>query len=238
MENKVETQEKNFLILNLLKRNWLLMAMITVLITLCFVAYSIVFTKPVYTASRSFILRTELVTGGTEMANGSLAVDVLLPQIEDNFTSQKYNEMANEEYQKDKYVKYDDSTISRSAVGFIYKEGSLIARLSYTDANAKVAVEKLKAVFNTAKSFFTERENDQAYTIELVPTDNSEYDYSRFVVTEKSSMKKFIIFGIIAGLAVSFVIVLIKNSLDNTVKDKRELEDITGTNVLAMINKK
>ena len=238
MENKVETQEKNFLILNLIKRNWLLMAMITVLITLCFVAYSIVFTKPVYTASRSFILRTELVTGGTEMANGSLAVDVLLPQIEDNFTSQKYNEMANEEYQKDKYVKYDDSTISRSAVAFIYKEGSLIARLSYTDANAKVAVEKLKAVFNTAKSFFTEGENDQAYTIELVPTDNSEYDYSRFVVTEKSSMKKFIIFGIIAGLAVSFVIVLIKNSLDNTVKDKHELEDITGTNVLAMINKK
>ncbi|MBO7149519.1 MAG: hypothetical protein J6V71_01350 [Clostridia bacterium] len=236
MENKVENHEKNFLILKLLKRNWLLMAIITILITLCFIAYNIAFTKPVYTASRSFILRTELV-GGTEMANGALAVDVLLPQIEDNFTSQKYNQMANEEYQKSEYVKHNDSTISRNAITFIYNEGSLIARLAYTDADAKVAVEKLKAVFNTANAFFADGENSQAYTIRLIPTDNSEYDYSRFVVTENSSTSKYIILGIIAGLAISFIVVIIKNSLDNTVKDKHELEELTDLNVLAIIDK-
>ncbi len=237
MENKVENHEKNFLILKLLKRNWLLMAIITILITLCFIAYNLAFTKPVYTASRSFILRTELV-GGSEMANGALAVDVLLPQIEDNFTSQKYNQMANEEYQKSEYVKYNDSTISRNAITFIYSEGSLIARLAYTDADAKVAVEKLKAVFNTANTFFADGENIQAYTIRLIPTDNSEYDYSRFVVTEDSSTTKFIVLGLIAGLAISFIVVVIKNALDNTVKDKHELEELTETNVLAIIEKK
>ena len=233
MENNVEIQEKKFPLLKILKRNWLLMAMITVLITLLFVAYSLVFTKPVYTASRSFVLRTELVAGGTEMENGSLAVDVLLPQIEDNFTSQKYNEMANKEYEKAQYVKYDNTTISRSAITFIYKEGSLIARLTYTDANPKVAVEKLKAVFNTANSFF----EAEAYTITLISTDNSEFDDSRFVVTKSNNLNKFIIFGILAGVALSFVIVLIKNALDTTVKDRQELEELTGTNILATINK-
>ena len=237
MENKVENHEKNFPLLKLLKRNWLLMAIITILITLCFVAYNLAFTKPVYTASRSFILRTELVSGGTEMANGALAVDVLLPQIEDNFTSQKYNQMANEEYEKAQYVKYDDSTISRSAISFIYTEGSLIAKLSYTDADARVAIEKLKAVFNTANIYFADGENNQAYTIKLIPTDNSEYDYTRFVVTENSNTSKFVILGIIAGLAISFIVVIIKNSLDNTVKDKHELEELTNTNVLAIIDK-
>ncbi len=233
MENNVQMHEKKFPLLKLLKRNWLLMAMITVLITLLFVSYSLFLTKPVYTASRSFILRTELVTGGTEMENGALAVDVLLPQIEDNFTSQKYNEMANEEYKKDKYVKYNDTTISRSAITFIYKEGSLIARLTYTDANPKVAVEKLKAVFNTANTFF----EAEAYTITLISTDNTELDDSRFVITESSNLKKFIIIGIIAGLALSFVVVLIKHALDTTVKDRQELEELTGTNVIAVIEK-
>lgn len=239
MENNIQTQENNFLILKLLKRNWLLMAMITVLLTLCFVAYSIVFTKPTYTASRSFILRTELITGGTDMANGALAVDVLMPQMSGYFDSQKYNQMANEEYKKEKYVKYNHSAISKSAISFNYTEGSLIAKLSYTDADAKVAVEKLKAVFDTANLFFSEGENNQeAFTIELIPTDNSQYDDSRFVITESSSLKKFIVLGILAGLAISFVIVLIKNSLDTTVKDRQELEELTGTNVLATIEKK
>ena len=233
MENNVQVQEKKFPLLKLLKRNWLLIAMITVLVTLLFASYSLFLTKPVYTASRSFILRTELVTGGTEMENGALAVDVLLPQIEDNFTSQKYNEMANEEYKKDKYVKYNDTAISRSAITFIYKEGSLIARLTYTDSNPKVAVEKLKAVFNTANTFF----EAEAYTITLISTDNTELDDSRFVITESSNLKKFIIIGIIAGLALSFVVVLIKNALDTTVKDRQELEELTGTNVIATINK-
>ncbi len=244
MGNSIETQQKDFLILKLIKRNWLLIAMITVLMTLCFSAYSIAFTKPTYTASRSFILRTELI-GGTEMDHAALAVDVLLPQIGDNFTSQKYNEMANEEYENakdsegnDKYVKYNKTTISRSAIGFHYEEGSLIAKLSYNDADAKVAVEKLKAVFDTANIFFAEGEKGQeAFTIQLIPTDNSEYEDSRFVITENSSLKKFIIFGILAGLVVSFVIVLIKNSLDTTVNDRQELEEITGINVLATIEK-
>ncbi len=237
MENNIEVQEKNFLILKLLKRNWLLITMLTILVTLCFASYSLFLTKPVYKASRSFVLRTELLTGGTEMANGALAVDVLLPQIEDNFTSQKYNEMANEQYKKEKYVKYDNTTISRSAISFEYNEGSLIAKLSYTDANAKVAVEKLKAVFDTANLFFDESESDQAYKITLISTDNSEYDDSRFVITENSSLRKYVVFGILAGLLLSFVIVLIKNSLDTTIKDRQELEEITGTDILAMIEK-
>ncbi len=232
MENKKETQVKSFPLLKILKKNWLLMAMITVLITLCFVSYSLLFTKPVYTATRSFILRTELI-GGTNMENGALAADVLLPQIEDNFTSKKYNDMANEEYQKSDYVKYDNSVISRGAISFEYSQGSLIAKLSYTDANPKVAVEKLKAVFNTAGRFF----DQEAFTIELVPTDNSEIDDSRFVITENSSLKKFIIIGVLAGVVVSFAIVLIKNALDITVRDRQELEEITGTNILATIDK-
>ena len=237
MANNVENQEKSFLILKLLRRNWLLIVLITILTTLLFASYSLFLTKPTYTASRSFIVRTELVTGGSEMENGSLAVDVLLPQIEDNFTSPKYNEMANEQYKDAKYVKYNDTTISRGAVSFIYKEGSLIARLTYTDVDPRVAVEKLKAVFDTAELFFAESATNQAYTIKLIETDNSQYDDSRFVITENSSLRKFIVFGVIAGLAISFVIVLIMNALDTTVKDRYELEEITGTNVLATIDK-
>ena len=245
MENNIQTQENNFLVLKLLRRNWLLIAMVTVLITLCFASYSIFLTKPVYKASCSFILRTELVSDATEMANGALAVDILLPQLEDNFTSQKYNEMANEQYKNakdkygnDKYVKYNDTLISSGAINFEYKDGSLIAKLSYTDAHAKVAVEKLKAVFDTANIFFAESENNQeAFTIQLIATDNSEYDNSRFVITENSSLRKFVIGGLLVGLVFSFVIVLIKNSLDTTIKDRQELEDITGTDILATIEK-
>ena len=243
MENNFETQEKNFLILKLLRKNWLLITLLTVLITMCFASYSIFLTKPVYTASRSFILRTELVSGGTGMANGALAVDVLMPQMSEYFNSQKYNEMANEEYKSDKYVKYNGTSISRGAVSFSYSEGSLIAKLSYTDVNANVAIEKLKAIFDTADKFFDDIENykgeniDTAYTIDLIPTDNAQYDNSRFVIKESSSLRKFIMIGIAAGLAFSVVIVLIKNSLDTTVKDRRELEEITGTDILATIEK-
>ena len=236
MENNTN-QKKGTPFLSLVKNNLLLMVLIIVLIGLIGTLFGVLYAKPVSTASRSAILRTELssesTSANTETNNASLAFLVIV-QLEYHFTSADYIEIANEQYLASNSGAED--RISAGNIVFDFKEDSLIFTLSYKDTNKEGAIKKLKAVFDASEEYF--KTHSTPYNIKLIPTDNAGTDDSRFSVTETNGLSTYITMGFVAGIALSILVVLIKGALDNTVHDKEELEEITESNMLACIEKR
>ena len=91
-------------------------------------------------------------------------------------------------------------------------------------------------MFDASEDYF--KSHSTPYNIKLIPTDNAGTDDGRFIISENNGLSSYILIGVIAGVVLSVVVVLIKGAFDNTVHDKDELEDITGSNMLACIEKR
>ena len=175
MENNVQNQ-KGFPFFRLLKANALLIVLITVLITMLSVLYNVLYVKPVYTVSRSVILRTEL-DNADESTNGALA-ELVIVQMEQHFTSSDYINRANAKFkEQNPDIK---SSINGGSISIIYNEESLIFKIAYSDLDRDLAAKKLIAIYDVNKEYF---EEEFDFTIELIPTDNSVGDNSRFLVS-------------------------------------------------------
>ena len=230
MENNANNQ-KSFPFFRLLKANVLLIVLITALITLLSVLYNFLFVKPIYTVSRSVILRTELVGTTDESTNAALA-ELVIVQMEHHFTSSDYVSKANAKFkEQNPDVK---SSINGGSISIIYNEESLIFKIAYSDLDKDLAAKKLIAIYDVNSEYF---EEEFDFTVELIPTDNSVNDNSRFLVSVSNSTMKYILLGLGLGIVTSIAVVLIKNALDNTVKDTAELEELTGVSVIAAIHK-
>ncbi len=234
MENNYH-QKKSISFFRLIKNNLLLMSLIIVLVSLIGTLFGVLFAKPVCKASRSVILRTELSSSSAdaETNNASLAF-LVIGQLEYHFTSADYIEIANKKYLEIN-SEAKDSVLAGNIV-IEYKPDSLIFTLSYLDANKEVAINKLKAVYNASEEYF--ETHSTPYNIKLIPTDNAGTDDGRFAISVSNNLKMYILIGVLAGVVLSIVIVLIKSALDNTVHDKDELEGITGSDMLAYIEKR
>jgi len=233
MENN-NYNAKSFSFFKLIKANLLLLILITILFGLIGTFLGVMYAKPVYKASRSVILRTEIFSNtNEETTNVSLAF-LIIGQLEYHFTSADYIELANEEYLKNPEAK---GVISSGNIIIEYKENSFIFTLSYQDLDKETAISKLKAVFNAAETYF-ENVNINAQKIALIPTDNADADDSRFAVSVSDNMAMYIILGTLAGIVLAIMIILIKNAFDNTVHDREELEELTNSNLLACIEKR
>ncbi len=234
MENNVQSK-KNISFFKLVKANLLLIILTTLLVSLLGALLGVLYIKPEYKVSRSAILRTELESSSLEAEtnNASLAF-LVIGQLEYYFTAADYIDLANHKYEE-KNGKSEDKIIA-SNIDVEYKEDSLIFTISYKDSNKAIATKKLKAVFEASVDYFSDHATP--YNIKLIPTDNAETDSSRFAVSENHGITECVVIGLLAGIIIAFAVVLIKTSLDNTVHDKDELEEITGVSMLACISKR
>ncbi len=234
MENNKMEKEKSLPFLQIMRKNALLICMITILITLLGVLYGILYVKPVYTVKRSVILRTELTDTTSEATNASLA-SLYLVQMPQHFTSTKFIELANEEYALIN-PDWKKDPIKSSEIVINYNSESLIFSIGYIGLNKDKTIDKLNAVCKVAtdeNGFFNQLSD---FKITLIPTDNSTYDLSKLDISVNNGLSKCVIFGFLIGLIVGVAVAFIRHSLDNTIQDKDELEELTGAGVLAYIS--
>ncbi len=110
--------------------------------------------------------------------------------------------------------------------------------VSYTDANRLDAVEKVFILVLAYKhelywnNDLGSKGVEQYFTGLAVNIDSLGIDG----VVSSVSKTKITIIAFAIGVALAFLVVYIRNMLDNTIKDKDELERITGAEVLASIN--
>lgn len=225
--NVVEnTQTTNTItIFNLLKKNILLIIIITLLCGAFSAVYSAVKVKPVYTATRSVMLRTSVkVDEITPTVQGSVTLaKMYLHQVEKTMHSPNIISRANEIYNK------EGDKLSSNSVSVSYGTDSLIFKISYKASSEQQAKEKLTALITAV----SERLHDiiEADNVALI---NVQKEATTSV---SSSFRRNIVLGVAIGVILSIGIVLLMHTLDNTIKNKSEFEYITGVSVIALIDK-
>ena len=198
-----------------------------ILVTLSFallgLAYGLLFVKTEYTVTTSLILKLEAddVTAGENRNNASLT-QLYFPPIKQVIFSPEVINKTNETLPKDKQV-------NASSLGMVYGEKSMIFTMSYTDYDVSVAKEKLATIIETSKEFVSKKNIILAESAEIVELQDG-YDES-----SHSGLATTIVIvgaiGLVVGVGLAFLIYF----LDNTAKDKEEIEELTGTTVIANI---
>ncbi len=218
----------------ILLKNLLLIILITVLVTALGTVYAMLKVKPSYTRTGNAILRVSLEPEDKITDDENIYTDVSLAQYYSNTISQVIKsapvmELANKYYKDDASMKQQGG-ISRGSVGVGSSKDSLILKISYTDNDPNVAKDKLSKVFTAAREILNNMEAINASEIDFLETSNGYYAMS---VSDSKTSVIILAFGV--GLVIALVAACIRYLLDNKVKDSAELEKITGSMVIAVI---
>ncbi|MBR2871551.1 MAG: hypothetical protein IKB98_09310 [Clostridia bacterium] len=227
MDNNVKTSGSKKSIFAVLYKNLLLIILAAVLGALAGFGLGILSVEPVYRQGISVMLIAEVDSSNENASNSQ---DMALSQywlgdVNEILTSPSFVKVAND-YYKDNG---GEGEIVAGGISISYNsEQSLIFSITYTDVSDELAGKKLSAVVEKAKVHLQDKL--VADNVELKETSNinfksMDYDYT-----------SYIIIGLLIGLLISVGYVVLRFLLDNTVKDKHELEELTGVNVLACID--
>ena len=224
----VEKQTSNNGYLAALYKKLTLIILSVVLGVLVGLGLGIMLVKPVYTKTTTVILITEYSSSSGASASNSSQMTLArlyLPTIGRILASNDFVEDANKLYDENG----GQGDIDGNAIKVKYNiEGSLIFDISYTDVSYELAEAKLNAVVKNAQASLTEKlVADNAIIKETtnIHQESYSYDYNLYIIV-----------GFLAGAILSVGYVTIKYLLDNTIKDRFEIEEITGVNVIACID--
>ena len=182
--------------------------------------------KTVYTAKESIMIIFTVDDEKQNGVNASAIKKVFLTSVSDKIKESPCVAKANDKY---KEVNADASpkAISAGAIKVGVKEDSLIITVSYSDLSEKAAKEKLDAVIFAASEILPEQYAVKNLTIS--PLQNKPE------ISTSDSFWKFVLIGSGAGLLLSFVASVIIKSFDQSIRSKKELEEITGVGMLSYI---
>ena len=217
--SETNTNERNVSFWSIIYKKLVLIILIAVLFALLGLGYALTYVKPVYTAQTSLILKMEVSDVGlsTNTNNATLAKKYF-PAIKEVVTSPKV-------------ISEAGKNISANNLAITYGDSSMIFTLSYTDATPELAKEKLFAVIETAKVVLQNDKIIEAKSVELVELQTDAN------VSVYNSLASSVIIGVAIGALIGVAIAFLLYFLDNTVKDKTEMEETTGVPVIAYIDK-
>ncbi len=163
-----------------------------------------------------------------EYLNSGNEIDTFINDVKNG----KYNDYDPALVEQRKHFNVDTVSSSLLTHDDSALEESYIFTLSVTSGDPVVAREKLRvfalAADQESRDFFN---GVKSYVFELVK------DTEGVKVTTESSMVKDVSMAVVLGFILAALIVYIKSLLDSTMKDKEELEYLTGVDLLAYIEK-
>lgn len=234
-ENTNETNT-GFSVFRVLVKKLPLIIIIAVLFTVAGLLLALFTVKPIYTATRTVILRTSTseFESGASTTNDITLAKMLLPNVSEQLTGERVQKYANQRYEKK--TEKDDGVLCKN-VSTSYGEDTLIFKISYSDYDENLVEAKLVAVIDGFNDFLAvENGNLQIIMAENVRLVNLENRASDPTVSYNYVL--YILGGALIGLVIAVVIVLLRSLFDNTVKNKEEFEQATGVPVISVIEKK
>ena len=232
-ERNVVVQPEISPVLRLIYKNLLLIIILTVLCAGLGLGFGFYRVKPVYTASKTVILRasTDNATS-TEDAQNKNDVSLakrILPNVAADLKSTRVEEYANETYAGEGKIDCDN-------VSTQYSDDSFVFVIRYSDTDQQTVNDKLDAVIRGFNNYLDVDNADyeviMAKDLRLISLQNRPSDLAK-----KYRIAWYVVGGAVLGMAIAFGYVFIKHALDNTVKSKETLETLTDSALLSVIDK-
>ena len=207
-------------LLTVLYKKLFVILTVVILFTAGSVGYSLARNKTTYTASKPVMFVTNITATDISTWNDVAISKIYLPDVALMIKTPAFIEKANALYGGESLIESDKIEVK-------YGEDSLIFTLSYTDYSSEDAKGKLQAIVDSAR--FNLKNYIQASEVTLKDVQNKPD------VKPNKKHTTFGFYGFMIGLVVSCAGVLIAYALDDTVKDKKEIESLTGANLLGCI---
>lgn len=231
MENEpiiVERPTSGTNYLSVLSKNIVAIILSLVLGFLVGLGVGVLVVKPVYTKTTTVMLITEFSNASGNSASNSSEMTLAklyLPTIGRILSSNEFVDDANKIYADEGGKGEIDGGNIKVNYG---TDGSLIFDISYSDTSYELAEAKLNAVVLNAQISLKDK----------LVADNALLKETTNVRAETKSFNYniYMILGTLLGAIISVGWVTIKYLLDNTLKDRFEIEEITGENVIACID--
>ena len=225
--NKNVERKQNFL--TYIYKHLVFVILSLVLCTLCGFGYGILAVEPLYTTTTTVMLVTgiDTQTGQASGSNNVTLSQLYLPSVVEMIKSEEFIVGANKQYKIDNS---NGGEISKGRVSVRYGNvNSLIFSVSYTDESPELSEIKLDAVINNAKANL--KYSIKADNVVLKETCNDKQQKKTY------NYSKYIILGLLSGALLAGGVLTIRYFADNTVKDRDEIESLTGVSVLSYIDK-
>lgn len=224
--NNENSTYRSFPFFRILYRNMYLIIAIVVIAVILGTVYGMVRVKPVYTAKSDalfYVSFDQSEQSGNYQTGNSLAKKYML-------TFSDFIKTAEVE-QAAKSINRDYG-ISRGAVSVNYTNDNFIISISYTASTAELAERRLEDYIKAASDEFSAKPPvPEVRSIALVKLQNS----NKITVSSGTTSYSFI--GFVGGLVIGVAAAVLLYLLDNKLKDKDELEEITGVSLLSYIEK-
>ena len=216
--------ERNIPIWQIIYKRLILIILITVLCSLVGLMYSALTVKPVYTARTAVILKLEVDNPGISANTNNIKLaKQYFPTIKEIILSPKVTKAATEEY---------GSEIKSSKLNIGFKEESMIFSIAYSEMSPTEAEEKLLVLIETATDFLQEDGVIQSKSVDLVPVQNT------VDISVSNNFASNVIIGFAIGLIGSIALAFVLYFMDNTLKEKEDVENLLGVDVIAHVENK
>ncbi len=229
MSDNMQKREKSFPALQIIIKKWFIILLVAVVFFGLALTYSVLKVHPTYTAKASVVLKlTVSDQGASENSNNATLVKKNLPTVKASIESNRTITLSNQNYntQNEK----TGENIQIKSVSVEHDDKSMIFSIAYTDKTPADAKAKLKAVIESSPAVLSEV--IEAETVDLVLVQNY------FDVYTSDSSVTFVAVGTLIGVALGVALVFLIYALDNTVKDREELEELTGVSILSCLENK
>lgn len=219
--------------------NWKIILIVSLIGIILGVSLSVVRNRVTYKASKSVMLITKMAYSDIDLDN-AITGDIINDVFE-QIKSDKYVSSVNKYYNDGFKVSKNAISISRS------NEDTFIFTITYTASNPEDAKEGLEKIIDFSnkkvlkKTTYTEG-GGESFVMEnffeyhtVADTINVKEVQRDARVKETTTLVKNIVISVIVSVVLAVGIAFIIGIMDNTVSDKEQLEEITGTNLLAFI---
>ena len=236
MENNQNTNSSSkFSIAKILFFRWKLMLILAIIGIIIGSSLSVVRNVVTYKASKSVMLITKMASSDVDIDNaitGDIINDVL-----EQIKSDKYVSYVNENYPDGAKVNKNAISTSRS------NDDTFIFTITYSAKSSKEAEECLDKIikFSNVKVFEKEIPGQETtyenffeyHTVaDTITVKAVQYDVR---IKQTSTLARNLVVSIILSLVVAVGVGVIVDLMDNAISDKGELEEITGVNLLSLI---
>lgn len=232
MENNnqnVQSRSSAYLFFRIVLKNIWLIILLTVLGVCVGIGLGRYRVKLTYTAKCAVMLATSLDPSSQTSHNASTDVShakIYLPTVKTTVTAPITINKANSIY-----AGGDGISSGRIRVSVDLNRGTCIFAISYSDSNPTSAKDKLESIIAAADMVLNEEPVLSAGEANLIPLQ------SEYTVTASRSISTYVLLGFVVGFGASAIFVVLKYAFDNKVKDAEELEELSGTDILTLIEK-
>ena len=215
-------------ILRVLRKNWILIAIITFVVFIAGVVYTFGIVKPTYKATATIKVEVPIVSESSSSAEVGNSVTASLRYVQSVAEHVKHKRVMNAVASRNNnIIKSADALIAETSTS--YSTSSIFVQITVTDEKGENAVTLVNDLANEIAKYSKESTNstitdEEKFLCSIVVSDTAPTEGSTGYTYAAPNKKLYLIVALLGGIVVSLVVVFIKEFASNKFQTPEDVQ--------------